>query len=58
MKAGIDRCKACKSTDLFDNHIDKDGYYDPNGRYVTICQKCGTVQQDYKKPRKKNKTKV
>jgi len=54
MKAGIDHCKACKSTDIFDNHIDKDGYYDPNGRYVTICQKCGTVQQDYKKPKKKN----
>ena len=55
MKAGIDYCKACKSTELFDNHIDKEGYYDLNGRYVTICQKCGTIQQDYKKPRKKNK---
>jgi hypothetical protein len=33
-KAGIDYCKCCKSKQLFDNHVDKDGFYDPNGRYV------------------------
>lgn len=52
MKAGIDYCKRCKSTELFDNHIDKDGFFDPNGRYVTTCMVCGQIQQDYKKPTK------
>jgi uncharacterized Zn finger protein len=55
MKAGKDYCKCCKSKDLYDNHIDKNGYYDPNGRYVIICQDCGTIQQDYTKSKKKVK---
>lgn len=54
MKAGVDYCKCCKSENLFDNYIDEEGFHDDeNGRYVTICQDCGTIQQDYKKPRKK-----
>lgn len=55
MKAGKDYCKCCKSESLFDNYIDEEGFHDDeNGRYVTICQDCGTIQQDYKRI-KKNK---
>ena len=53
MKAEIDYCKCCKSKNLWNTHINEDGYYDENGRYVTVCQKCGTIQEDYKKPKKK-----
>lgn len=57
MKAGIDYCKCCKSTNLWNNHVDADGYYNENGRYVTICQDCGTIQEDYKKTKKRMKLK-
>jgi uncharacterized Zn ribbon protein len=56
MKAGIDYCKCCKSKKLWNNHIDEDGLYNENGRYVTICQDCGTIQEDYKKQKEKKTT--
>lgn len=50
-KEGRDYCKCCKSYDLFDTQD-----YDSNKeRFITVCQTCGTVQQDYKEQRKKRK---
>jgi uncharacterized Zn finger protein len=57
MRSEKDYCKCCKSENLFDNHIGKDGFYDENGRYVTMCQDCGTIQQDYLKKLRKLKIK-
>ncbi len=46
-EAGIDYCLSCESPNLLDNHIDEDGFHDPDGRYVTLCQDCSVIQQDY-----------
>jgi len=45
-KKGRDYCKICKSYDLYNNTVDEEGFHDENGRYVTICQTCGTIQED------------
>lgn len=46
-KAGIDYCKCCKSKSLFDT--------EENGEFITACNDCGTIQQNYKKKKKTNK---
>jgi hypothetical protein len=44
MKAGIDYCKNCKSESLFDTEED--------GKFVTVCNDCGKIQQGCKKVKK------
>ena len=46
-KAGLDYCKCYKSKNLFDT--------EEEGKFITLCNDCGTVQQNYKK-KKANKT--
>ena len=47
-KAGVDYCKCCKSESLFDTR----DFDSEDERDITVCNDCGTIQQDYKKTKK------